>query len=299
MPLTHHQKIKSKLWQDFTKVFDSRKLVDCANQLNKLVNRKPIGINARHDGFNYPLLGKSVIYAFVLTFYPDYLRETLAGRFLVRSNQLGKVMVAYSYDLCRFAIVLALVEDLARKGMDKGQVKLTGIKALNAGLATPVNLDLYNDLTLIAQSFDAIHKPSKVEPAFNVTFNRSALFGGADCQMVLGGQLWSTISTLKRVPLTADKLEQQLAYYLLDWSFTDRKHYSGLSQLAFHFSRQQSILEVNPWDLLLPLSDPAWLAWSSQFDAEEGEEVDDSDYESEFFFFNTPEANSVKAFGLN
>ncbi|WP_017302567.1 hypothetical protein [Nodosilinea nodulosa] len=297
MSLTYHQKNNTDLWQALTRVIDQSKVESFVSQVNRMAfYQRRLGINARSNDFDFKTLGKSVIYSFYYTFYPEACtRDSIAGRFLQREGILARILKLCKDDPYLLAIAFAMAEATARRGKITTAGYLTGIKSLTGSFQHKA---LYDDLALIAQSFGAIHQPGK-SVNLNVTFNKSHLVGGADAQALIDGELLSTITTLRRHPLAAEKVNQQLAYFLLDYLYPEEaltnspvqgRTVSNISHLSFHLSRTQQIIRTNPYDYLKPLDDPSWEDWANCFGTQynlppdpDDDLFNDPDFRSAFF----------------
>jgi hypothetical protein len=245
MSLTYHQTNNSSTWKAIDSLINHDKVVHTVHQINQVCQSRNIyKLHHYPQDYNFPLLGKSVIYAYIFSKFPEHYVKTLVGR-----SNYNFSFVENINDIAKRSIAAAYCESLIREGKSSVTRFLSaGTKALNGTLHSSSFDWVYKDLSLLIDSMPILEdSPSQID--FNVPPRNAFIVGGADVQMKLGRTVWSFHTGLKRQPLTVDKLKQQLAYFLLEYDFEEGD--TSWQKMGFYFPRHSNFVVIEPESFLL------------------------------------------------
>lgn len=271
MSLTQHQKCNTILWQALRSTFNDRYVRSVVGKINRICRSKPLFKFEAPQTYDYPLAGHAAIYAYIFKYYPDQYRSTIAGRKGEHFDLINK-----ETDPVKKAIMAGLEETLLRHSSQFSKTQLKGISSLPAGSFSGNNLLLYRDIENIYDSIVQIENESGDDTvAFQVAPLRAQVFGGADIQMQVGTDMIFMSTTFKAQPMTIEKMEQALAYYILDLYLDGEILTSTHSwqDIVFYFTRQNEYVRIDPLlavdptkvaDVLSKLVEPPKRAFHSQ-----------------------------------
>jgi len=263
MSLTHHQTNNTFTWKAINSLINHDKVVHTVYQINQLCQSRTLYKLQHYPAdYNFLLLGKSVIYACIFSKFPEHYFKTMVGR-----SSYDFSFVDTIGDIAKQSIAAAYCENLIRKGKPSGAGFLSAkTKAINGTVHSSSFNWVYNDLSLLIDNMPVLEdNPGQID--FNVSPRHASVVEGADVQMELGNTVWSFHTSLKRHPLTVDKLKQQLAYFLLNYDFENS--HASWQKMGFYFPRHGNFVVVKPESFLL-LSDQTNLSTFKNILAFEG-----------------------------
>lgn len=184
------------------------------------------------DGEQFSLCGMSVIYA---------IREYLFGKDSINNTIASGINYTPNFgNMAVDAVCNAMRDSFSRK-----KCTPTSLQNLISPDIKPTLLSVQNIIESFPETINNLRGlPYRVNP----TFNLSRCVGGADANYIIGDTIFQTITSIKRNPLTLEKIIQPIGYYMLD-DFNEYK----LKKISWYLTRQKTIITCNisylVWDL--------------------------------------------------
>jgi len=242
MSLTFHQHYNTETWQKFQRLFDYQKIKSAVTAINNNATKAHVRLRHYSEGFNYPMAGKAIIYAYIYKFHKTSFYTSIASYVKDFESLLPQSLMQCEDDNLHatvFGICAAIAEEARRKGQTFSlqiSPKTKTLKALNfSGLNKELLEDVYGLIETIKVPL------IKGYPCCNVSPKLGFLVGGADVQLSSDNSIWMFYTTLKGQPMTADKLQQALAYWILDIDFDKEASSHNWEEISFYFPRHKRI----------------------------------------------------------